>query len=104
MIKLIKKGAIATLAVSSVALFSGCGLDSAGANSVGNNLVSSEIIENIDSSVMLSVVKASIDPNATNAFGYKAVKINYNTTNQAGKSVVASGLLVIPSASDDYQA
>jgi len=53
---------------------------------------------------MLQVVQSSIDPTATNAFGYKAVKIFYNTLNQNDEAVVASGLLVIPTASAEYQA
>ena len=69
----------------------------------GKYLVSATVIDNISPSVMLNVIKASIDSNATNAFGYKAVKIVYNTTNQDGKVLKASGLLVIPIATEAYK-
>lgn len=89
----------------SLTFFSGCSdIDNTGENVVGENFVSAEVIDDINTSTMLSVVKASINPSATNAFGYKAVKINYNTQDQSGNSVEASGLLVIPSASAEYQA
>ena len=104
MFKYIKKSFFPLVLVSSLVLFGGCGSGSSGSNTVGNNFVSAEVIDDIDASVMLSVVKSAIDPTATNAFGYKAVKINYNTQNQAGDAVEASGLLVIPTATAEYQA
>lgn len=95
---------LVTLLILVSGIFSGCGdYGNEGANSVGNNLVSAEIVEDVNASTMLSVVQANIDANATNAFGYKAVKITYKTTNQDGTSVTASGLLVIPSATAAYQ-
>ncbi|MBU1658570.1 lipase family protein [bacterium] len=104
MFRYITKGSISFIMLLSLIFFSGCGdTENTGANIVGNNIVSAEIIDDINTSVMLSVIKASINPAATNAFGYKAVKIHYNTSNQEGKSVTASGLLVIPSASDAYK-
>ena len=88
-----------------VLLFSGCGgIDNTGGNTVGSNLVSAEVIDDINASVMLQVIQSQLpDLNATNAFGYKAVKIIYNTTTPDGKTVKASGLLVIPSATDAYK-
>ncbi len=87
-------------------IFSGCGgSGNEGANAVGNNLVSSEVMDDIDASTILGMVKASgIDANATNAFAYKAVKITYKTTNIKGDSINASGLLVIPTPTDAYKA
>ncbi len=61
-----------------------------------NTLVSAQIIDEVNSSIMLKVVKNSIDKNATNAFGYRAVKIIYKTLTPNNKEVNASGLLVIP--------
>ena len=100
----LRNGLVALLLLT-LGVFSGCGdYGNEGENSVGNNLVSAEVVEDVNASTMLSVVQASIDANATNAFGYKAVKITYTTTNQDGASVTASGLLVIPSATDTYKA
>ncbi|MEA3370724.1 MAG: lipase family protein [Campylobacterota bacterium] len=106
MIKHIRKSSIAFALVSSLALFSACGIDNTDENTVSgaNEFVDAVIIDDINTSVMLQVVRGSIDENATNAFGYKAVKITYNTTNQNDEAVVASGLLVIPTASPEYQA
>jgi len=90
--------------ISSLAIFSGCNdIDNTGENIVGDNFVSAEIIDDINASTMLNIVKANINPNATNAFGYKAVKINYNTKGQNDEDIVASGLLVIPTATTEYK-
>lgn len=92
-----------SIAVSFTVLLSGCGGGgNSGVNSVGNNLVSSKVLDDINASTMLGVVKTKIDSNATNAFAYKAVKITYTTQNKDGNSVNASGLLVIPTPSDAY--
>ncbi|MCW8838330.1 MAG: lipase family protein, partial [Thiovulaceae bacterium] len=88
-------------------VLSGCSdIDNTGANTVNANsgFISAETIEDINTSTMLAVVKGSIDANATNAFGYKAVKIVYKTQDMSGNDVNASGLLVIPSATSQYQA
>lgn len=58
-------------------------------------LVKSTPIDDINASTMLVYINA-FDPNATNAYGYKAVKITYKTVGQDDSSVVASGLLTIP--------
>ncbi len=105
MFKDIKKSSLSLILVSSLAFFAGCSdIDNTGENTVGNNLVSAEVIDDINASVMLSVVQATIKPDANNAFGYKAVKINYNTVDEMGEDVEASGLLVIPTATPEYQA
>ncbi|WP_428738160.1 alpha/beta hydrolase [Sulfurimonas sp.] len=99
------RNGLVTLLLLTLGVFSGCGdYGNEGKNSVGNNLVSAEVVEEVNASTMLSIVQASIKADATNAFGYKAVKIIYTTTNQDGASVTASGLLVIPSATDTYKA
>ena len=86
-------------------IFSGCGgSGSDGANTVGSNLVSARVMDDLNASYMLNVVKTYVDPNATNAFAYKAIKITYKTTNMQGASVNASGLLVIPTPTDAYKA
>jgi predicted esterase len=85
-------------------VFNGCGIDNTDENIVGNNLVSATVIDDINASVMLNIVKAKIDANATNAFGYKAVKITYKTKGQNNEDITASGLLVIPSATEAYNA
>ncbi len=104
MFKQIRKSSLSFVLISSLAFFAGCSdIENTGANTVGNNLVSSEVIDDINASVMLSVVQ-SIDPTATKAFGYKAVKINYNTVDEEDNAVLASGLLVVPIATlEDYQ-
>ena len=94
--------------LSALLVLSGCGSsDNTGDNSIdpgADQLVSATVIDNVPSEVMLEIVKANIDANATNAFGYRAVKIVYNTKGQNDEDVKASGLLVIPVASDDYKA
>jgi len=60
-------------------------------------LVKSSPIDDINASTMLVYINNVLDPNATNAYGYKAVKITYKTVGQDdNSSVVASGLLTIP--------
>ena len=93
-----------SIAVSFTVLLSGCGGGgNSGANAVGNNLVSSEVLDDINASYMLNIIKAKIDANATNAFAYKAVRITYSTTNIKGEVVNASGLLVVPTPTDAYK-
>jgi pimeloyl-ACP methyl ester carboxylesterase len=97
------------IAFLALVFLNGCGTDeNTGANNItplGNDeLVSAEIIDDINASTMLSIVKVKIDANATNAFAYKAVKIKYKTTNENGTEVNASGLLVIPTATEAYNA
>lgn len=106
--KFIQNSSRYLVALSIVALLNACGTGgNTGANSVENGsaqLVSATVVDDINASVMLQVIHATIDANATNAFGYKAVKISYNTVNEDNTPVVASGLLVIPTATDAYQA
>ena len=105
MFKHIRKSSLSLALMSSLLFFTGCGdIENTDENIVGNNFVSAELIDDINTSTMLSVVKTSIDPTATNAFAYKAVKITYNTKGQNDEDIVASGLLVIPTASDEYKA
>lgn len=100
----VKKSTSLLISIAAAALFVGCGgIDNTDENIVGGNFVSAEVIDDINDSVMLGVIQSTIDANATNAFGYKAVKIVYNTTTPDGKVVKASGLLVIPKVSDAYQ-
>ena len=95
------------IALFIIGFLSACGTGgNSGENSVttgSGQLVSAQVIDDINASTMLQVVRGNIDANATNAFGYKAVKITYNTTGQNGEAVVASGLLVIPTATPAYQ-
>lgn len=103
MFKDIKKSSLSLVLVSSLAFFTGCGIDNDGENIVGSNLVSAEVIDDINASTMLQIIQARIKPEAQVAFGYKAVKINYDTLDINGDSVEASGLLVIPVATQAYQ-
>lgn len=104
MFKKIKTTSLSLALISSLAIFSGCDdINNTGENIVGNNFVSAEVIDDINASTMLSVIQSSINPNAINAFGYKAVKITYNTKGQNDENIVASGLLVIPTATSAYQ-
>ena len=79
-------------------LLSGCGGGNGneGGNLVGSNLISSKVLDDINASTILGLVKTNLGVNATNAFGYKAIKITYRTKNIKGKDINASGLLVIP--------
>nr|WP_275716023.1 lipase family protein [Sulfurimonas sp. SAG-AH-194-L11] len=96
------------VAISFSALISGCGVDgNTGENSVEDGsaqFVSAIVLDDINASVMLQYVQGGIDENATNAFAYKAVKITYNTIGENDESIIASGLLVIPTATDAYKA
>lgn len=107
MFKLIKYNSRYFIGLSIAVLLSACGSDvNTGANSVesgASQFVGATVIEDVNTSTMLQVIQAKIDANATNAFGYKAVKISYNTVGQNDEAVVASGLLVIPTASDAYK-
>ncbi len=96
------------LLVVFVAFFSACGTEgNTGDNNVVDGsaqLVSATVIDEVNASTMLAVIQSKVDPNATNAFAYKAVKILYNTVNQDGEAIVASGLLTIPTPTDAYKA
>jgi len=110
--KHIRKSSLSLVLISSLVLFAGCGdIENSDENIVestsdkfSTQFISAEVIDDITPSVMLSVVNSAIDPTATNAFGYKAIKITYNTKGQNDEDIVASGLLVIPTASGAYQA
>ena len=106
MIESIKQSSKSLLALSIVVLLSACGDDGSSANKVDTGskaFVSATIIDDINASTILQYVKKAINPYAQNAFGYEAVKITYNTVNEDGSPVVASGLLVIPKATQAYQ-
>ncbi len=100
---------LSILAVSTF-VFVGCGIDNTEENAVGANLVSAEIIDDINDSVMLSIIRGEvpgvdpIDENATFAFGYRAVKIVYKTEDTDGNEIDASGLLVVPQPSQAFLA
>jgi len=106
--KFIKNNSKYIVFLSIVVLFSACGNNgNEGANNVedgSSQFVSATLIDEVNASTMLAVIKANIDANATNAFAYKAVKITYNTLGEDDTPVVASGLLVIPTATDAYKA
>lgn len=103
----LKKSAVYAVSLSLIGFMSACGVSgNDGTDSVSgdlNNLVKATVIDDINASTMLQVIHAKIDPNALNAFGYKAIKISYKTVGQDDKPVVASGLLVIPTATAQYQ-
>ena len=103
----LKKSAVYAVSLSLVGFISACGVSgNDGTDSVSgglNNLVKATVIDDINASTMLQVIHTKIDSNATNAFGYKAVKISYKTVGQDDKPLVASGLLVIPTATAQYQ-
>jgi len=107
LIKSMKNGSKYLFALSLVALLSACGSDdNEGPNNIivgGSELVSATIVDDIDAATVLKYVQGGIDENATNAFAYKAVKISYNTVGQDGKALLASGLLVIPTATEAYK-
>lgn len=105
----VKKICLNTFLLSSLVLFSACSdIENTDENTIDipgeNQFVSATVIDDISDSVMLLYVKGGIDANATNAFGYKALKIIYNTKDQDDQDVIASGLLVIPTVSEAYSA
>ena len=108
MFKHIKKSSKYLALLSMITLFSACSdMGNEDANNVedgSNQFVSATLLDDIDAAVMLQVVQSAIDPTATNAFAYKALKITYNTKGQNGEDIVASGLLVIPTATEAYKA
>ena len=105
MIKFIKNSSKYLLALSMVAFLSACGIEgNTGENNVENGsaqFVSATVLKDLNDSVMLGIIKANVPGHGSdvNAFGYKAVEIIYNTKGQNDEDVVASGLLVIPTAS-----
>ena len=113
MTKFIRKSSKYLVVLSAAILLSGCGTDeNTGANNVESGsaqFVSATVLKDLNDSYMMNILIAS-DLNKTNAFGYqsafgyKSVKISYNTVNQNNEPVVASGLLVIPTISDRYKA
>jgi pimeloyl-ACP methyl ester carboxylesterase len=107
LIKFVKMSSKYIVVLSIVVLLSACGTDSTSKNKIDTGaaqFVDATVIDDINASTMLAYVKGGIDVNATNAFAYKAVKITYNTVNEDNVPVVASGLLVIPTATDKYKA
>jgi len=107
--KHIRKSSFQFVLILSLVFFAGCGdIENSDENSVavpgGSELVSAVVVDDINAATMLLYVKGGIDANATNAFGYKAVKITYNTKGQNDEDIVASGLLVLPTATEAYQA
>lgn len=115
MINSMKNSSRYLLALSMVVLLSACGTDgNTGANNVEDGsaqFVGATVVKDLNDSYMMSVLKSpQVDKNITNdfgyesAFGYKSVKISYNTVNQNNESIVASGLLVIPTISEKYKA
>jgi len=90
-----------------VAFLSACGTDgNSGVNSVEDGsaqLVTAAVVDSVAASTMLAYVQGGITSTATNAFETKAVKISYNTVNQNGDPIVASGLLVIPTPTEAYK-
>jgi len=103
-----KKGTKYLLSLSMVAFLSACGTDgNTGENTVEDGsaqLATATVVDNVAASTMLAYVQGGINAAATNAFETKAVKISYNTVNQNGEPIVASGLLVIPTPTDAYKA
>ena len=90
-----------------ITIFTACGPDNTGGNIVGANLIKSKtnIIDDVNSSTSLSYVKNfGIDVNATSAFAYKTVKIQYVTKDEHDNVVNASGVLVYPNITPAFLA
>ena len=111
MLKHIKKNSLSIALISSLAFFAGCSdIENDGANIIESGetqLVSGVVVEDINASTMLpfaQAVAASKGETTDVSFGYKSVKITYNTKGQNDEDIVASGLLIIPTATDAYQA
>jgi len=94
--------------LSVILMLSACGNSgNTGDNNIdtgADQLISAQVIDNVPPEIMLKIIKANIDQNATNAFGYRAVKIIYNTKGQNNEDIKASGLLIVPSVSAEYKA
>ena len=108
MIKSIKNSSKYLLVLLLGLLVNACGTDGNKGNNIVENgsaqLVSATVVDDINASVMLQFVKTELNNQfIKNAFAYKAVKISYNTVNEDNTPVVASGLLVIPTATVAYQ-
>ncbi len=103
MFKEIKKNYILVVVALTMVLFSGCGIDNTGKNTVGSNFVSAELIDDVDGNTSLNYVQAfGIDAEAASAFAYKVIKITYNTKDEHNNSVVASGVLVVPTITQAF--
>jgi len=105
--KYIRKNSLYIVLISSFLLLSGCGEGrNEGVNSIPDGsaqLDNATVVDNVAASTMLLYVQGAIDANITNAFSTKAIKISYNTINQDGTPITASGLLVIPTPTDAYK-
>ena len=84
-----------TIAVVTLLLFMGCG-DSL-SKPTKDGIKGGELLVNFPASAIKPslIQKGLIDENRT-VYGYKAYKISYNTTDEEGNGVKASGLFVIP--------
>ena len=69
------------------------------APAVDKYLVSFKVLDYISADDMLKYAQ-KLDPNIKSAYGYKAVKLVYYTTNTNNQTVKASGVLVVPIVGD----
>ena len=75
MFKRIRKSSFHLVLISSLVFFAGCSdIDNSDSNVVGNNFVSAEVIDDVNASVMLSVVQSAIDPDAAMLLDIKLSK------------------------------
>ncbi len=93
--------------LSIIVFLTACGTDgNTGVNSIedgSSQFVSATVVDNVAASTMLAYVRGGITESAVNAFETKYVKITYNTFNQDGKPIVASGILSIPTPTEAYE-
>jgi len=87
--------------IASVAMFIavGCGGSSDPGELKAEKLKGGELIADVPANVLKAklIEKGSVDKNTT-VFGFKAYKIPYTTTDDKGKEVKASGIMVVPTA------
>ncbi len=76
----------------------GCNIDTKEQKS---NFISAQELITVPPDIMKSILDAKEIPHGDHVFGYKAYKILYETTDDNGNKVIASGLLTVPVPPDN---
>jgi len=98
--KFIQKMSILLTVLFFLFFIGGCGGSSVSKTSTQEEVKGGKVIANVPADALKEKLlkQKSIDENTT-VFGFKAYKITYTTTDEEGKSVKASGVMIIPSSS-----
>ncbi len=102
----LSKAIILAGSIALIPFLSSCGdIGNEGKNSVGKTqLLSAEVIEEISPKTMRGMLDALGKPHGDFVFGYKAVKIEYKTTDEKDQQVNSGGLLVLPITTPEFLA